>query len=412
MRSDLLSIMNKNLIVAVFLFILVTSVSALTWQEALVLAEENNSELVSARKELEASEWTYKRSYSAFLPQLSASASLTESGTSAAKSYSYGLSVTQYLFKGGDNFFDLQSAQAGLDSQRASYQSTVADVYYEIRSTFVDLLASQDNVILLKKILEQRKENARLINLLYESGKEDKGNMLLTQADLEQAEYDLASAERDLKLVQLKLTQILNVSVESVSETRELSFSKESDLEKLVAASPNYSSAKYNLESAEIAYKATLSGFLPSVSLSGSSRNSGASWPPTSNSTSWGLSVSYSLFPGGSNFVDRALYATKLDQAKADYSQSFKDARYSIYEAYQDYKDALELLEVKETYFIATEERAKIARVKYLNGLITYDDWDRVESADISAQKSLLSTRKSALLAEAGWYQSYGGYIE
>jgi len=69
-------------------------------------------------------------------------------------------------------------------------------------------------------------------------------------------------------------------------------------------------------------------------------------------------------------------------------------------------------LGVRETYFEATEERAKIDRVKYLNGLITYDDWDRTESAYITAQKSLLTARKTTLLAEAGWYKSYGGYVK
>jgi len=405
--------MKYSFVAALFLLLVLSvSSSALTWSEALSIAEKNNNDLLSAQKQLESYQWSYRRAQTSFLPQLSASASLTESGTTAARSYSYGLSATQSLFKGGDNLFNLQSAQADLDYQRASYQSTVAEVYYEIRSAFVDLLTSQDNIVLLERILEQRQENARLVKLLYESGKEDKGNLMLTQADLEQAEYDLASAKRDLKLVQLKISQLLDEQIEAVSGQRELSFSKKSNLEELVSACPGYNLAKYKLEGAEIAYKATLSGFLPSVSLSGSSRSSGASWPPTSNSTSWSLNVSYSLFPGGSNFVDRALYATKLDQAKTDYSQSIKDARYSINEAYQDYKDALEVLGVRETYFEATEERAKIARVKYLNGLITYDDWDRTESAYITAQKSLLTARKTTLLAEAGWYKSYGGYVK
>lgn len=405
--------MKKKFLFTILMFLFFTGEAfALTWNEALSLAQENNNELKSAKKQLESYTWTYKKAYTAFLPQLSASASMSQTGTSEAKSYAYGLSATQYLFKGLDNIYNLQSAYAEVEYYQASLQSVTATVLYDVRSAFVDLFVSQKNIELLDNILKQRNGNTRLIKLRYESGREDKGNLMRTQADEAQAGYDLSSARRDLKLARLKLSQMLQKEIGEVKEEMAVQDLSRPDFEQLAAASPSYLMAKYQLETAEIAQKATLSGFLPSVYLSGSYSKRGSAWPPDSESSSLSLNVSYSFFPGGSNFTDRAIYNAKLDKAREDFENSIKDVRYSLEEAYEDLNDAVEALKIGKIYLEATQERAAIAQAKYLNGLIFYDDWDRIESEYISAQKKLLSYQKTAYLASALWHKSYGGYVK
>lgn len=404
------------LCVVLLFFVLCANALALSWDEALSIAEQNSNELASAQKELESSEWTYRKAYSAFLPQLSASASLTDtqSTTSSAwsKSYSYGLSATQYLFKGMEGIYGIQSAYSNLEYQKASLQATQSSVYYDLRSAFISVLIAQENIELLEKILKQRKENALLIQLRYDSGKEDKGNLMRTQADEAQAEYDLSSTKRDLKLAKLKLSQLLQSDVDSVSEQDNLQTPEAVELDQIVARTPTYIMAKRQLESAELAQKASISGFLPSLSLSGNYRKTGSEWPPQTSSKSWKLSLSYSFFPGGSNVADRAIYGARLAQAKEDFADSVKELRYNLEETYENLNDALEGLEVSWISLAASEERAKIVRVKYLNGLTLYDEWDRIESAYIQARKSLLTKRKTALLSEALWHKTYGGYIK
>lgn len=408
---------------SILLFVIIFAVlgvakdaSALTWNEALSAAEQNNNELRSARKQLESSEWSYRRSFSAFLPQLSASAGMSESLTATtsatAKSYSYGLSATQYLFKGMDNYYNLQSAYADYQYYNAGLKKTEADLYYELRLAFIDLFIVQENVKLLEEILERRKENTRLIELRYESGREDKGNLLRTKADQVESRYNLSSARRDLELAKLKLFQLLGQDVAKAEGEIKVETVEQPDFNILLKNSPSYIMAKYQLESAEIAQKSTVSGFLPSVSLSGNYRKSGGAWPPDSESSSWSLNVSYSLFPGGSNIADRIIYNLKLDKAREDFEKSRKDICYDLEEAHQGFKDALEALEVKKIYLEATEERAKIGQAKYLNGLVSYDEWDRIENEYITTQKSLLSYKKSAYMAEAAWHKSYGGYVQ
>lgn len=407
--------LKKQLVLFFTLFLIACQAFSLNWSEAVTLAQKNNNELKSAQKSLESYEWNYRKAFTSLLPQLSASAGMTEtlSATSSAtsKSYSYGLSASQVIFQGMENIYAIQSAYANVEHQKANLQNTMAAVFYNIRSAYVELLYNQENRLLLDEILTQRKQNSRLINLRYESGREDKGNMMATQADEKSAEYDVAAAGRSFKLAQLNLSQLLESEIKEV--TREaLGSLKKVDFEKLLRESPAYIMAKKKLELAEISHKTSISGFLPSVSLSGSYSKRGSDWPPQTLSKSWSLNFSYAFFPGGSNFIEQIKTSVELEQAREDFAKTEKNLRYDLESAYENYSDALEALEVEKIKLAASEERARIIQSKYLNGLASYDEWYRLENSSIAAQKSLLNLKKKAFLAEALWYKTYGGRVQ
>ncbi|MCX5750721.1 MAG: TolC family protein [Candidatus Saganbacteria bacterium] len=341
-----------------------------------------------------------------YLPQLSASAALgqTTSGTLAAttNSSSYGLNVSQTLFSGMDNYYNYLSAKASYDYYQAAQQKTEADVFNKLRQTFVDLAIAEENITLQKQILERRTNNSDLITLRYDSGKEDKGAMMRTKADQADARFNLDSAQRGKVLAKLKLSQLLSAEVDGADGQLLFSLPALPVFDKLLSAAPAYQMAGKQLENADISYKQTISGFLPSVSLSGSTRMSGTNWPPTGSSNSWSLSVSYPFLPGGSNITSRVQYAAQYDKAKQDFINTQNNLKYAIESAYRDFLDAAEAEEIAKIYVDASAERAEIARVKYLNGLIWYDEWDRIENDYISAQKTWIARRKAA----------YGGYVQ
>lgn len=375
---------------------------------------KESNEIKSARKQLDAYQVTYYKSYSNFLPQVSASLSMGESSgaSGTSNSYSYGISATQSIFKGMSNYYSLRAASVTYDYYRASLDYSEADAYYQARVAFIDLYLAQQNMEVREKIRKSREENARMIKLFYDSGREDKGNYLRTQAQLDDAEYSVASAMRQLELARLKLAQLINGSVTTVEGDLLVSTAPLPDIDALSNRAPTYLMAKNQLELADINQQKTISGFLPSVSLSGSLQNSGNNWPPSTSSRSLSLNVSLPLFPGGSNFADRAIYGIQLEKAREDFAKSRKDLYYSIKEAYEKFKDAIDNYSLQKTYLEAAAERARIAQSKYLNGLTTYDEWDRTQSEYISSQVSMLNSNKSALAAEANWYKSFGGYVK
>lgn len=397
-------------IIIALLLLLPMPCFAITWQEALNLTDKNNEQIRSAVKQMESYEWSYRRSFSSFLPQLSASAGMTRSGTS--DSYSYGLSATQSIFSGFENIFNMQAAYAQYSYQREAARNTRAAAYYNVRTAYINMQIAAENIKIQEAILKRRKENSRLIQLRFESGKENRGNLLRTQADVLQAEYDLNAAKRSFELAKLNLSQLVGEEIKEVAGLDEAVDPADSGSSTLLIISPAYLMGKYQLEQAEISQRATLSEFLPTLSLSGNYRKSGSSWPPASRSDSWSLNFSYSFFPGGSNFADRIIYNLKLDQAREDFKKNEKDLRYNIEDAFVTFKNAVQALLVKKAFLISAEERVKIARAKYVSGLMSYDDWDKAENELVSYQKDNLSQKSKALLAEAAWYKSYGGWIK
>ena len=77
-------------------------------------------------------------------------------------------------------------------------------------------------------------------------------------------------------------------------------------------------------------------------------------------------------------------------------------------QAYNGLIDGIGNVKVKEKYFIASEERAKISQVKYINGLISYQDWDAIENEFINSGKSLLEAEYNAFVTSAEWKRVLG----
>jgi outer membrane protein TolC len=407
--------MKKALFCLLVMVFMGTSAQAITWRQVMELGEKNSHDLVAAQKQLESSEWSYRKAYSTFLPQLSLNASYSESTVSTAettKSYSDGISATENLFQGMADIYGVQSAYANLEFQRADFQGTKASVFFDLRSAYVNLMLAHKNIEVLQKILDQAKHNTKLIQLMYDSGKEDLGSLMSTRADEASANFDLNSAKRNYDLAWLKLSQLLQQNISGEVEEVGPGTAEAADLRALLKQDPDYVKAAKTLEIAELAQKSTISEFLPSISLNGRYSNTGLQWPPDTNTSSWSLNLSYSFFPGGSNIADWAIGAANLDAAKENYAQAANDLLFGLKQTYQGYLNSLDALQLSRISLAANIEREKITTAGYLNGLYTYDEWSRIEQSYFQSQKGELSAEGSALLAEAAWYKSYGGWIK
>jgi len=404
-----------SVLAATLLLLTQPALFAETWKEVAALCRVNNNSILSSQKQMEAGRWSYYRTLGSFLPQLSASVSLGESTSDTSprtSSDSYGLSATQNLFSGFSDLNTSRKAFAQLKYYESSFNKTLSDSLYDARSAFVDMQISKENISLQQQILKRRKDNNDLVQLRYESGREDKGNLMLTQADKLDAQYTLEASKRSQALAQIKLSQVIGKSIAEAKLDENVSKKVRPDFDRLIETAPSYLMAQYTLESALIDSQAVISGFLPAVSLTGSIRNSGSSWSSLAQSRSWAINLSYPFFPGGTNIADVFIKRNSLEKARQDFENTKKQLRYSVEAAYIDLENKLEALEVAQFFLKTAAERAMIARAKYMNGLMSYDDWDRIENSYINAGKSLLSAKRSALLSEAAWYNSYGGYIE
>lgn len=85
-----------------------------------------------------------------------------------------------------------------------------------------------------------------------------------------------------------------------------------------------------------------------------------------------------------------------------------RDVRTKLKQTFASYQEAVERLKVDTELLDAATIRAEIARNKYNNGLLSFEDWDIIENDLISRQKFVLQSRRDRIVAEAVWEQAQG----
>ncbi len=385
--------------------------AAVGWDEILRVARENNPRLKTAANSLESAQYALKGSYSSFMPRISASAnrSLDTDRTSA------GLSGSLTLFSGGENIFSLERSRIFLEREKESYRRTFSNTVYNLKMAYAGVLRSLQELDLAEDILGRRRDNYQIVEIRYEAGREDRGAYLRAGADYARARQDLSSARRGYELSLLNLLKEMGLDNSRDIEVKgDLSIERvpsEPDIETLALQTPEYKISSLAVESARFDRGISRSNFLPSLSVS-ASRSYSAYDGFNFNDGGWtaGLSLSVPLFSGFRNTYNYKSSGLALETARESRRQAKMDSIYDITSALSSLEDAGERISVQEKYFEATRERADIAREKYLNGLISYQDWNTIENDYISALDTMLGARHNLFTAKAAWKRTIGEY--
>lgn len=402
---------------------LVESSESLTWKACIDLTLKNNSELKAASSSLQASEYERRASRSGFFPQVSASFGLNRSNSVSGSGltgddpndvYSVSLSASQNLFAGFQDTGKIRQSQANTEVAQAGVGMTKARVGYELKSAFASLQYAKEFSRLMGEIIHRREENLKLVELRFRGGHENKGSVLLSEAYLNQARYDALLAENAKRVSWAQLASVLGVDELEPREIEgEIPFEEPSrarpNFKELALITPEYKQSLGHEEAADAAIAIARAQFFPSLNLSGSmGRQSNEFFPQTENRWSLGLSLSIPLFSGGKSF-----YATKGASASGNAASEqrvnlSRELLTKLERAYSDYLQAAEKLKVDASFKKAAAVRAEIARSRYHHGLLSFENWDLIESDLISREKNYLQSRRDRVIAEAYWEQAQG----
>lgn len=402
--------MQKPITLFILLLLTINNVycAELTWNIIRKEADNKNTALIKARQSVEQSQQYYRRAYTSFLPNFSANASAGHSDSNSnnySKDFSYGVSGSISIFSGLSDLNDTKSKYCDYKIALASYRRVLSDTIYGLKKCFIELIWAQESVALDSEILKRRKENYEMIQLKYEAGREDKGSLLRVEADMARSEYDLAKAKRYLQTASLQLIKTIGMdgfdTVSTDGKLLPVTLPEKLPLAQLITNTPEYEIAKFNLEKSDYQIKTAESSFYPELSLSGAKSKSGDQWAAQNDRWNIGLNLTYPLFSGGKNTYD--IKIAKISKSVSQ--ESFKEQQYQlaskINSSINDLIDSIENVAVSEKYLKASEAQSQITSAKYVNGLISYQDWYSIEENYISAQNALLNAKKNAMLAES-----------
>ncbi len=393
----------------------VCAAATYSFSECLEIIKKNNGELQAAQESVQAAKDTLSASYSGFLPQVSANLSYNRGQTenNNAEGYNANLSATETLFNGFSDVAKISDAEGKLKAAQAQLQITLAKLSFDLKSAFAGVLYAQDSLKLSKSIEKRRSDNLNLVRLRFQSGRENKGSVLLSEAYLKQARLDVLKAQHSLDTAQATLVRVLGLppeeSVEITGTVPELTRPAQTPVFlDLAEKTPDIRQSQAQLQSAEAGLTTSRSNFYPTLSLKGSVGKNGEDFFPENDLWSVGATLSWSLFSGGRDyFTQKSSFAQKL-VAENSLRNLRLDLIAKLRDAYAGFIEAVEDVSVSAAFAEAATTRAEIARSKYNNGLSSFDDWDIIENDLITRQKDLTLKRRDRVIAEATWQKTQG----
>lgn len=404
----------------------------LTWQDCFSKTAENNLDLSIARLKLKEAEALLKLQQSVYYPTLSATASRSAgeeknkrriSGSSTNKTVSGGtwdgteglsvsLTANYTIFDGFGNRARVTQTEAELYAEKANFDQTCSNIEYDLRKAFADQLYAQELLELTKGIADRRENSVRLVEMRYEGGREHKGSLLLKKAQLIDAQYSVGEAERALELARRKLASLMKMQTFNpfmlngtlrADEPPDGTFL----LDELARQTPAYHSAEANLKANEQGFIISRSARFPKIIASASLKGSG-DHDILQESWETGIAVSLPIFTGGQLSQDIIVSGLKREQARLNIEKTMLTLLDDLQTALNAYRDRYAALGAQRAQLAAAEMRADVARAQYEQGLVSFQDWDTIETQLITAQKSWLSSRRAVDQAEAAWQNAMG----
>jgi outer membrane protein TolC len=403
----------------IFLAGLIYADDTLTWQDCFGRTVENNIDLAVGRLKLKEAEAALKSQQSVYYPDLSASAGRGVGGRKAdgsggwnnTEDLSGSLDVNYTIFAGFGNRARVTKTEAELYAEKANFDQTRSNVEFGLRKAFSDMLYAQELVKLVEGIATQRADSVRLVQMRFEGGREHKGSLLLKQAQLTEALYNVEEAKRALELARRRLAGIMKQTVYSdfsvAGELRTNGPPSGILLDELARQTPTYHSAEANIKAAEQGFIITRSERFPLVTAKANLIGSGENDIRTK---SWrtGIEVSLPIFTGGKLSQDIIISGLKREQSRLDAENTMLDLLNNLQAAINTYRNRYASLSVQKAQLEAASVRATVARAQYQQGLISFQDWDTIENALVTSQKNWLASRLAADQAEAAWQNAMG----
>lgn len=392
--------------------------SALTWEDCLAEAKKNNPELISSAEGINEEKATKDITASALYPQITADmAASTQKTNATTDTFSYGVSASQLIFDASKTFSDVRAAKENVRAASENYRFVSSSVRLSLRVAFINLLRAQELIKVTEEIVKIRRDSLVLISLRYQSGLEHKGALLTAEANVAQAQFELAQAKRSVDFTQRQLTKEMGrkdfvpLSVNGDFQVRDTARDKP-DLEALAKDNPSVLEALATKNAASFGVRSAAADFAPELSATAVAQKKSGHWPPKDDQWNAGLALSMPVFEGGLQFAELSRSRSVLKQAEADERTVRDTALVALEDTWSSLQDTLETVGVQKMNLKASEEREKIAEAQYSTGFINFDDWIIIEDSLVNAKKIYLQARANALLAEAAWIQAKGETLE
>ena len=397
----------------------------LTWDQCIEELSKNNPELLASISKVSDKEALMKVAYSYLYPKVDGSMSYAETRNSSPygdavnvtqqKRYTANLTITQQLFN-YSTYGGLEQAKANLQIANIELKKVKAKIEANLKTSFQNILSAQENVQITENFIKLRRDVLNIVKLRYESGRENKGALLIARSNLLQAEYFSLQARNNL----IKASRQLAQSLGRTTEEDELyvlgkvpldyldSKSPKPNFKTLSLASPEYQASLASLQLAESQVSLAKAGFTPDASATINIGKQDENIQFRSDNWSIGANVKIPIFDGLKNVYGLSSAKAGLETAKSSSKAVLLGTELDLLTKYLDYIEAQTNLNVARSYYESEIVRSKIAKESYINGFLNYTEWDFINNNFVTRTQNYIQAKLNVVLKEALWSQAIG----
>ncbi|CAL2102463.1 Outer membrane protein [Tenacibaculum sp. 190130A14a] len=321
------------------------------------------------------------------------------------------------VFNGYRNLNTYKQAKLGVESSKLDLEIIENDISLRVVNTYLSVLFAKENLEVARVQAENSKKQIERSQAQFEAGAIPKGDLLNVQSTAVTDAQNLVTQENNLNFTLLQLAQLLQVDSEGF-DVQKLEIDKPSVAilydnagvvyKKALGNRPEIEKAKLDIKNSEYGINIAKSGYLPTVSFSGSiGSNYGfnldlpAGFSNTSlftqldNNLGYGVgfSVNVPIFNGFKNDanvqrskISKLVSETRLENQKLQLRQT-------IEQAYLDAKAAAKAYEAASISLEAQNEAFKNAQESYNYGAMTQFDYDQVRNRLVNAEGAAIRAK-------------------
>jgi len=386
----------------------IASAQAITFQDSLKSAYENNSTLNSARANVRANDERVRQAIGGFLPDIDLNYSkirLETDVTSRSTVTKWGdnrsASITQPLFNGGSTYARTEAAMNQVYASREELLDVEQDTLLDAVSAYNDVIRDMAVLELNKSNRDVLKKRLDMTSERFKVGELTRTDVAQSQARLASAVASISQAEANLEASKAQFKKVVGIDAAGIEPTSPVLGAEPKSLaeaiEVALANNPNIKAAMFQKKASKYDTNAAIGDILPDVRLSASKTEQNSTSAFINGSTDekrLSLNVNIPLYQNGGVEYSRLRASRQLEEKrKFDIDAANSEITRRVTEGW-------ERLMASRSTIQSIKEAVKAAELAVEGSQMEADLGTRTTLEVLDTQQELFTTKVNLVRAE------------
>jgi len=379
----------------------------LSLQDCIKIALKNNTRIVAAESYSKMAEAGLKSARGNFMPQIDSYARWQRQSKDqynirfdelviSKESYYYRFSLSQPIFAGFQNIYNLKKSKADNEYYRHSLDWTKQLVVLEVKLKYYNVLKAKQLLKIAEETLKISQEELGRIEAMERIGATSRAEVYQQKVRVGEDKLAVIEARNGLVNARTELNHVIGIDittpVELITESTEAALNiQKIDLGEAIQEALqrrlDYQSYKNKLMKARANVKVQKASYYPRLSLSASYSWWDVQFPKRKrdltefDSYSFGLDLSMNLFNGFQRRAAVSSARAEVIAAEADLEQAKRQVMLDVKKAYLELEKTLENIKVTKENVVSAEEDFRLASERYRIGAGTLLDQNTAQTS-------------------------------